>query len=255
MSRDARSVPKSDESIPWEKRAVPPELGDNDAHVWFFPLIVPLEKSRGWHAILSAEETDRAQRFAFPYLRERYVAAHVVMRQLLGGYLNADPAGLHFEITERGKPSLPGNSVHFNLSHTQDAGLFAVTPMGEIGVDIERLDRKIDRHGIAGRFFSKAEAAELAALTEENQAEGFCNLWTRKEAWLKATGVGISDGLNKVEFNCRPGYAARLLRIDGDSNAAREWLIDSFRPPGDHVGAIAVRAFSAHVRYFCFAEA
>ncbi len=200
--------------------------------------------------MLAPSEREQAGKFAFPHLRERYIAAHATMRRLLGGYLHADPASLVFEISSRGKPFLAGHPLHFNLSHTEDQGLLAVTRVGEVGVDIERLNRKLDRPGIAQRFFSKAEAAALASLPEAQQAEGFCNLWTRKEAWLKATGVGISEGLHKVEFNCQPGEPARLLRIDGDESAAAGWLVQSFRPPGECVGALVLRAATANVHYF-----
>lgn len=247
-------VPESAEPISWEARVVPPELGGDEVHVWFFPLVVPEEKLEEWRRLLSPEEQARAVRFAFPYLRDRFVAAHATTRRLLGEYLGRDPATLTFEIADRGKPSLPGHPMHFNLSHTQEAGLLAVTRIAQIGVDIEQLDRKVDRHGIASRFFSQAESHELANLPDADQAEGFCNLWTRKEAWLKATGVGISEGLNKVEFNCRPGEAARLLRISGEECEAAAWQIRSFRPPGNHVGVIAVQAASLRTRYFRYAS-
>lgn len=246
-------MPDAGEIIPWEPRVVPPKLGDSEVHVWYFSLRIPSGRAAGWNALLSPDEIDRAARFAFPHLRERYVAAHAILRRLLGAYLNVDPPTLRFKIAERGKPSLAGDPVHFNLSHTRDAGLFAVTRVGEIGVDMERLDRKVDRHGIAERFFSKFEAGELAALSEEDQAEGFCNLWTRKEGWLKATGVGISEGLSKIEFNCQPGEPARLLRIDGDPTKAADWLIESLRPTLNHIGAIALRAKEAQVRVFSYA--
>ena len=224
----------------WQPRTMPPEFARDEVHLWHFPLILPAGRATEWRAILSPAERERADKFAFPNLRERYVAAHAVMRRLLGAYLMRDPAGLVFEIAERGKPALPGQPVHFNLSHTSHHGLLAVTRVGEVGVDIERLDRKVDRAGIAGRFFSRAEADELASLPEDQQPEAFCNLWTRKEAWLKATGVGISEGLNQVEFNCHPGEPARLLRINGKPSV--EWQVRSFKPLVDHLGAVAIRA-------------
>lgn len=232
----------------WQPRFVPPELGAEDVHVWHFPLLLPAGSAARWLDLLSAAERARAARFAFPHLRERYIAAHATMRQLLGAYLKLDPRSLEFLIAEHGKPSLPSNPVCFNLSHTADQGLLAVTRLAEVGVDIECLDRKLDRTGIAGRFFSKAEADELATLPEDLQAEGFCNLWTRKEAWLKATGVGISEGLNKVEFNCRPGESARLLRINGA--ASDEWQVRTFRPLAEHIGSLAIRA--ERIRLVCY---
>jgi 4'-phosphopantetheinyl transferase len=238
----------------WASQAGPPELGADEVHVWHFPLVIPPGREADWRAVLSPAERERADKFAFPHLRERYLAAHAIMRRLLGGYLCVDPASLAFEIAERGKPSLPGHPLHFNLSHTNDHGLLAVTRAGAVGVDIESIDRQVDRAGIAGRFFSRAEADELASLPPDLQPEAFCNLWTRKEAWLKATGVGISEGLNQVEFNCRPGEPARLLRIGGDEREAAGWFLHSFRPPGEHLGAVAVRARDVKVRCFEFVD-
>lgn len=238
----------------WESQVSPPELGADEIHVWHFPLVIPTGRDADWRAVLSPTERERAGKFAFPHLRERYVAAHAIMRRLLGGYLHLDPASLVFAIAARGKPSLPGHPLHFNLSHTNDRGLLAVTRAGEVGADIESIDRQVDRAGIAGRFFSCAEADELAALPVELQPEAFCNLWTRKEAWLKATGVGISEGLNQVEFNCRPGEPARLLRINGDERAAAGWFLQSLRPPGEQVGAVAVQTNDVPVRCFEFVE-
>jgi len=242
-------------SQPWVPRASPPELRADEIHVWHFPLILPSGREADWRAVLSAMERERSDKFAFPHLRERYVAAHASMRRLLGGYLRVDPASLAFDIAERGKPSLPGRPLHFNLSHTSDHGLLAVTRVGEVGVDIESVDRKLDRAGIAERFFSRAEADELASLPAELQPEGFCNLWTRKEAWLKATGVGISEGLDKVEFNCRPGEPARLLRIDGDPGKAANWRVESFHAPGGCLGAVAIQATAVRVSHFAFVTA
>ncbi len=233
---------------PWESRSQPPELGAGEVHVWHFPLLIPAGRQTDWRAVLSPAERERADKFAFPHLRERYVAAHAVLRRLLGDYLRVEPASFRFEIAVRGKPSLPGLPLHFNLSHTNDQGLLAVTRVAEVGVDIECLDRKLDRAGIAERFFSRAEADELASLPEEEQVEAFGNLWTRKEAWLKATGIGISEGLNQVEFNCRPGEPARLLRLSGHPDDS--WQVRAFRPLPDHVGAVAVRADHLRVAGF-----
>lgn len=248
-------MPSVESAQTWTSRASPPELAADEIHVWHLPLVIPPGSQSGWWATLPPAERERADKFAFPHLRERYIAAHANMRRLLAAYLRLDAASLQFEVAARGKPSLPGQPLHFNLSHTNDHGLLAVTRAGEIGVDIESPDRKLDRTGIAGRFFSKAEADELASLPDEQQAEAFCNLWTRKEAWLKATGVGISEGLNQVEFNCRPGEPARLLRIEGEAAAAKAWFVETFRAPGENLGAVAMQATAARVSRFAYAPA
>jgi 4'-phosphopantetheinyl transferase len=238
--------------VEWPVQSAPAKLGAAEVHLWHLRLIIPAGQADAWSARLAPDERQRAERFAFPHLRERFVAAHAQLRRLLGAYLDLAPERLEFEITERGKPSLPGCPLHFNLSHTNDHALVAVTRAGEIGVDLECLDRAVDRSGIARRFFSAAEAAELGALPEAQQIEGFFNLWTRKEAWLKCTGQGISDGLNRVEFNCRPGQPARLLRIDGDERKAEGWWIESFQAPGRSVGAVAIRLPAVRLQRFAF---
>lgn len=229
-------------SIEWQTRTVPASLEDREIHVWYLPLKLSEPDQIRFGAMLDEDESQRAGRLAFPHLRERYIAAHGVMRWLLGRYLGRDPQSLRFTKGPHGKPYLKDVSLQFNLSHSDQHALLAVTRLAEVGIDIEGLERKVEVDGIAKRFFSEAEAQELFELSGSDRRMGFLNLWTRKEAWLKATGIGISEGLNQVEFNCRPGETARLLRIKGDSSEAASWTILSFDTPAESFkGALAVR--------------
>ncbi|HAV62981.1 MAG TPA: 4'-phosphopantetheinyl transferase [Verrucomicrobiales bacterium] len=237
--------------VEWVPRSRPPDLEEAGVHVWHLDLSQPdLDP-----AVLSEAERERAGKFAFSHLQERYVAAHVQTRMLLGAYLSRDPAAIEYWVSVRGKPHLAGGELHFNLSHTAGHALLAVCRSAEIGVDVECVSRNLDRNGIAERFFSTSEAEALKLLPDHAQAEGFFGLWTRKEAWLKATGIGISDGLSRVEFNCDPAEAPRVVRIDGSEDSAAGWQVLSLRPLADHIAAVAWQGPPFAVETFRFASA
>lgn len=203
--------------------------------------------------VLGPQEHERAAKFAFPYLRQRYIAAHGLLRLILASIVNCDARDLEFGTGEHGKPFLVGEELQFNLSHSEEQGMLAVTRLAEIGVDVESMERKVEIRGIAERFFSESESAELFELNSHEQCEGFFNLWTRKEAWLKATGIGISQGLNKIEFNCRPGDPAQLHRIEGKKAGAAGWHVQTFSTPTlGFVGSLAIEAAPAEVSFFSF---
>jgi len=237
----------------WQPATTPPDLGERDIHIWYLPLSIDDHRLEQCLQVLAYEETERAAKFAFPFLRQRYIAAHGMLRLILGSSLNRDPAGLSFRTGDHGKPFLIGDELQFNLSHGSEHGLLAVTRNTEIGVDIEGMSRKVDTGGIAERFFSKSEAGELFSLNADQQRHGFFNLWTRKEAWLKATGIGISEGLNKVEFNCRPGDPARLLRINGQAEQAENWHISTFSTPAEEfIGSVAIETEPSQIQFFAY---
>ena len=145
----------SDPTPHWQPATTPPELADGEIHLWYLPLSITDDRLEQFLGVLSIEETERAARFAFPYLRQRYIAAHGMLRLILGSALNRDPAGLAFRKGDHGKPFLIHEELQFNLSHSSEHGLLAVTRQTEIGVDIEGMSRKVDTGGIAERFFSE----------------------------------------------------------------------------------------------------
>ena len=165
---------------------------------------------------------------------------------VLGRMLGVNPTELVLAYGSHGKPHLaPGKHPadwHFNLSHSHGLALLAVTRLGEVGVDVEQVRPMREMLGIAQRFFSKREQAALAALPEAEAPEGFFNLWTRKEAWLKATGSGIGGGLEGVEVSLAPGEPAQLLSLFGDPVAAREWSLQALAPVPGFPAALAIRA-------------
>lgn len=193
---------------------------------------------------LSPDERSRATRFIFDRDRNRYVACRYVLRSLLASYLGTLPESLLFDYTRYGKPSvrLPDNreDLQFNVSHSDDWALIAITTGHRVGVDIERLRELEDGEGIASRFFSEAEAAEFRRLPEEQRIEAFFNCWTRKEAFIKACGEGLSHPLEDFDVSLAPGQAARLLAIRGNGGSTEAWSLEAWTPLPGYAAAAAV---------------
>ncbi|WP_454017354.1 4'-phosphopantetheinyl transferase family protein [Azospirillum sp. Marseille-Q6669] len=201
-----------------------------------------------FRALLSPDEAARAARFATEELRTRCALRRGLLRHLLGRVMGRDPASLVFAYGPMGKPSLPGGPA-FNLADCKDHVLIAIAPATarsatvELGVDIERLRSVADAAGIAERFFAPEERAAFAALPEALRDEAFLNGWTRKEAFIKATGQGLSTPLDRFAVELTPGRPARLLSLDGALEAGRatDWSLFDLRPAPGLVGALAVR--------------
>jgi 4'-phosphopantetheinyl transferase len=156
--------------------------------------------------------------------------------------LESVPAAVCFKYGERGKPLLdmPGHApLHFNLAHSGDLALVAVSRCCPVGVDVEEIRPMNDAQDIAARFFSQREARELDGLPFNQQREGFFNLWTRKEACLKATGEGLSEMLSQVEVTFVPGRPVHLVHYSGEPDACKRWTLAELRPSAAYIGALA----------------
>lgn len=208
-------------------------LRDGQVDVWCLnadpaePLPVDLQD------MLDADERARAGRFVVPDHRPRFVLAHGMVRVVLAAYLDRAPESLVFETGPRGKPHLRGVGLSFNLSHSHDAIVLAVAQGLVLGVDVERLRRLEDRDGLVGRFFSAREQAAFAALPVGDRDEAFFRLWTRKEAYIKALGDGLSCPLDSFSVSC--DTQARILEP-----ALPRWSLHHLEPWTCYVGALAV---------------
>lgn len=165
--------------------------------------------------LLDAEETARAARFRFDRDRQRFIAAHGQVRQILGRALHTHPDRLTFTRNDYGKPALNAAALSFNLSHSGGAGLLAVAcgPANRIdlGVDIEWTGREVDVLGIASHYFNPIETAALTALPAEAQRTFFYDTWTGKEAYIKAHGEGLTIPLSSFTVLRKPGEPAQLI--------------------------------------------
>jgi 4'-phosphopantetheinyl transferase len=216
-------------------------LDSHEVHLW----IVRLESSEDNFARslawLSAEETARADRFRFDRHRRAYVLGRAALRVLLGDYLGMDAGTVRFVYGPQGKPALSDGAcpLRFNASNSGNLAGYAFTTGCEIGIDVEQYRPIRDLEHIAHRFFSPEETAELLELPASEKDAAFFNCWTRKEAYIKAMGGGLSIPLDSFRVTLRPGAAARMVTLGGSAEAARGWTLHDFTPAQQYAGAIA----------------
>jgi 4'-phosphopantetheinyl transferase len=219
-------------------------------HVWRVRLDWPDPQVARLAALLSADEQERAARYRYYELCREYTAGRGALRILLGNYLGIAPSEVAFAYEKRGRPllakTIDTERLTFNLSNARDLALIAFTRGREIGVDLESDRRTLEMKDVATHFFAPAECAALFALPETVQRQAFFNCWTRKEAYLKARGLGLSRPLDRFQVTLVPGEAVRLLQDDTDPGAEQRWSLAALDGLGGYTAALAVegRAYS-----------
>ncbi|HTC62900.1 MAG TPA: 4'-phosphopantetheinyl transferase superfamily protein [Candidatus Saccharimonadales bacterium] len=224
------------------------DIGD-EIHVWHAtldredPFVCELESA------LSHEEKSRADRFHFVNDRKRFVVARGLLRELLGAYLHRGPASLEFSYGQHGKPALSGgNSLSglcFNLSHSANLVVYAIARERNLGIDVEHIRPDSAGDDIAQRYFSAREVNDLKALPPEKRVEGFFNCWTRKEAYLKATGMGLRIALDSFAVNLLPSQPAEFL-----SGVEAKWHLAAQCPAEGYAAAVVYDGAACAIRYF-----
>jgi 4'-phosphopantetheinyl transferase len=234
----------------------PPELvlPDDEVHVWRASLAPPPGELERLLALLDDEERSRAGRFRFPEHRDRFVAGRGIQRELLARYLDVHPAALRYRHARYGKPELDGaeaaSGLRFNVSNAADRLLVAVARGREVGVDLEPLRPMPDGESIARRFFSAPENEVFGAIPLEERDLAFFTCWTRKEAFIKAVGEGLSMPLDCFDVTLAPGEPARLLRTRGNPAEAERWTLCELDPGPGWVAALAAEGRGWSVRRF-----
>jgi 4'-phosphopantetheinyl transferase len=223
----------------------PLPLPDDEVQLWRVDIeAIGADESR-WQQVLSSDELTRAALFHFSRDRQRFIASRAVLRKILAGYLATDPGGLPFSYSKKEKPSLgaayANSGVIFNISHSGGIALLAFTRGREIGVDVEQVRRDSDLEAVARRFFSTPEQSQLAALPAEEKVEAFFRCWTRKEAYIKATGDGLSLPLGQFDVSLATGDKNALLATRPDASEAGRWLLQEVQGGPGYVGALCVR--------------
>lgn len=214
----------------------PPDPGE--VQVWCSLLRCKPQVLSRLELVLSREERERAARFRTSELRDRFTLSRVVLRQILGGCLGVAPGRVDFTSDAKGKPRLAEEGgIDFNLAHTADLMVLAVTRGMEVGVDVERVRRLPDSYGIARRFFTPRESDWLQQQTGEELDRAFFNLWTRKEAVLKATGAGISGGLESIELL---DHDRRFVPLVSHGEHGTMWALQALEPAEGFVAALAL---------------
>ena len=231
----------------WEPSLPHPPAPLAEVHVWRATLDQPAHLLAELERTLSDDEVARADRFRVEHGRRRYVAARGFLRDVLSRYL-ARPAGsLRFAFGEHGKPGL-AEGPHFNLAHSGDLALLAVTTIAPVGVDVEHVRTLDDFERVAERFFAPGERASLRAVDRARYEAAWFSCWTRKEAFIKAVGHGLSFALDRFEVAVNPDEPAALHMIDGDGSAARRWTVQHLDPAPDAVGALAYESAARPAR-------
>jgi 4'-phosphopantetheinyl transferase len=212
----------------------PGNLPENEVHLWRLDLAAAAASEERWRQVLSPDERARAGRFRFARDRQSFTATRAVLRIILGGYGAGDPGTLVFEYGDKDKPSLarsgldPNNSpkrIDFNISHSGAVALLAFARGRALGVDVEQIRNDRDAEAIARRFFSEREQRELAGFNASETLRGFFRCWTRKEAFIKARGEGLSIPLSDFDVSIKPLDENALLATRPDPSEAARWSL------------------------------
>lgn len=207
------------DQTPWQEPPSHLALGSGQVHVWCAQLDVAPALEAHFCSCLSPDEKSRADRFHFAADRSRFVVSRGVLRELIGSYLRLAPASVVISKDQRDKPFVPSNydsnspgRLRFNASHSASLAVFAFADGLELGIDIEYIQRALDFEAIAESYFTESEKAQLGHLAPDAKREAFFLGWTRKEAYLKATGEGLRASLDRVEVSLQAEPGPILLK-------------------------------------------
>ncbi|MDX6528668.1 MAG: 4-phosphopantetheinyl transferase [Blastocatellia bacterium] len=231
-------------------------LGATDVHVWRLSLEQSTETVQRLRQLLSPDEQARANAFHFENDRRHFIVARGCLRIILAGYLEIAPAEIEFSYAQRGKPQLAASvsQLKFNLAHSGSLALYALTLIGEVGIDLEHIRTDFTGDDIAKRFFSVTEADYLSRLPERVRHEAFLNCWTRKEAFLKAKGTGLSLRLDQFDVTLAPAEPAALLRTGWDETEAARWSLEALDVGRGYIAAVAVESYDWQLSCWQFDE-
>jgi 4'-phosphopantetheinyl transferase len=220
-------------------------LPADEVHLWRVDLSAVAQGEERWKQMLSPDERARAARFHFSRDRQHFTATRALLRMLLGSYLEYDPTKVVFRYADKEKPSLDPAAhrtlIDFNVSHSGTTALLAFTRGRALGVDVEQLRDNFDHQAIARRFFSAQEQSQLAELAPSDRYAAFFRCWTRKEAYIKAQGTGLSLPLNQFDVSLKPGEMNALVSTRPDSSEAAYWSLREVSAGEGYVAALCVQ--------------
>jgi 4'-phosphopantetheinyl transferase len=229
-------------------------LLEDEVHVWQASLEQPEATIQTLRQLLAADELAKAGRFHFEKDRKSFIVAHGLLRTLLGRYLHLQPGHLRFCVNDYGKPALDPSfheqPLNFNMSHSHKLALYAFTFRRQVGIDVEYMRADVDFEGVARHSFSPVEQNVLHALLIEARKPAFYNCWTRKEAYIKARGMGLSLSLDLFDVSMKPGEPAALLTSREDAREAGRWRFEELLPGDGYAGALVVEGGGWQLRCF-----
>ena len=226
---------------------IPPSnfcLVSNEVHIWYANLDLSVRETEELAKTLSTDEREKAHKFRFEEHRRRSIVTRARLRQILANYLHISAEEILFNYSDRGKPSLSNHlnqdNLQFNVSHSQNLALYAFTYGDRVGIDLEYFRLCSDAAQIARRFFALQEYELISSLEKDRQREVFLHIWTIKEAYLKATGEGLSGSLDAVQVSFQGEQPVGLAAVGGNSARAANWLVHSFVPAHNFIATVAV---------------
>jgi 4'-phosphopantetheinyl transferase len=208
-------------------------------HIWEIYLQQPEPRIQELRQYLNDREHQRAAKFINPLHRHRWTVARGALRQILSQYLDLTPEQIVFTYGAQGKPAIEANPIQFNLSHSHDRAVCAISAKYPVGIDLEYI-HPIGAAGLVDRFFSSSEQAVFHALPESQQQAAFFHAWTQKEAYLKACGTGLSTPLDQIEVSIDPNTPARILATPVTQIITNNWQIHKLKISPEYAGAIAI---------------
>jgi 4'-phosphopantetheinyl transferase len=230
-------------SVPPSRVPEVPSLASDCVHVWLTSEVADVSSLQLLGSLLSPEERQRAARFRFDKDRNLFVAARGWLRALSGAYTNSAPTEVAFRYSARGKPELshPGVlDLRFNVSHSGQMIVLAFARGRRVGVDVEEIRKDFSIVEIAERFFSPTERAGLRNLPATARDQAFFRCWTRKEAYIKATGDGLSLPLEQFDVSLAPNEPAQLLETRPDPAEAERWSMWDLGVGEQYAAAVVV---------------
>lgn len=220
----------------------------NDVHVWCASLVQP---SDGLCELLSQDERARADRFYFDRDRNRFILSRGLLRMIIGCYLDINPTQIQFCYGPHGKPALQtsfqNRTFYFNLSHSKDLVLFAFSWDHQVGIDIEYLRPISEAEYIADHFFSYNESTLIRTINTKDKLDAFFKIWTSKEAYLKATGGGLTESLSEIDISLTSTDSTHIESIDADRQKSARWHLETIRPASDYLATLAVEGHTPHI--------
>jgi 4'-phosphopantetheinyl transferase len=228
-------------------------LPHNHIHVWSTILNAAAYEIAYLKQVLSVDELKRAEKYYFDKDRDHFIVARGLLRHLLGRYLQIPPIQIEFVYNKYGKPSL-GNplfndSLTFNLSHSNGRILYAISRNNPVGIDLEYHRRDFPVDDIAGRFFSSPELEVLRSSTSSSKTALFYQLWTRKEAYSKGLGKGLSIPFDKFDVTQAPGIPVIELMNNELPLSTTPWYLKDIIISTDYAAAIAINGKNWHISY------
>lgn len=226
----------------WPVPLMHPTLARGEIHIWKTALRQPQAVVKEFESWLSPDELQRAGCFVLEGLRRNFVVARGMLRVLLSRYLQCSPGQIHLAYGPFGKPEVVAGSelsrrLQFNLAHSHELAVFAFTLDDPVGIDLEWMPANMDVLKIASRFFSTSEKTALSSLSAEDQPAAFFQIWTSKEAFIKAIGEGFRYPLESFSVSMNPGQG-KIANLQGEMIG---WMTHAFSPQAGYAAALAVQ--------------